>query len=450
MLKLFKANDNKQPEVLDERKQRILSKPGFLSFVYRNKKGLASFASIIAGFFVSCIVIGIMGYNPFDLMDKMFTAAFESELGGIWSTIQTFAMLTVLGVAVAIGFKAGIFNIGIAGQMVFAAMCGYLFVQANPDLDPAVMVIAVLFIAILAAVAFGLVAGILKAMFGVHEVITTIMLNWIAVKITYGLMQKDGMMPVDRSTNTISLPSSFTGTLESMSENITWILFAAIAAVIVMFVVFKYTKLGMKIKIAGNNMRAGKYAGYKSKRIIIGVMVVSAAIAGLVAVSYFFQSGTHLSQLGHTRQTSDFQFPPEIGFVGIAVALVALNNPLAIAPVAFLFAILQGDASQGAFVGGKYDNFGDVAKLFGAIIVYFVAISNLFIQFITIGRIKSLYKRISEYYKNETIKVNSKVLTTIFNILSLGIYTYALNNWVWVSKLREKKNEENTSEVANV
>lgn len=83
----------------------------------------------------------------------------------------------MLGLAVGLGFKAGLFNIGVAGQMVFAAMNGYMFAYANPTMDPGMLIALIVIIALLSAAAFGLVAGILKAAFGVHEVITTIMLN---------------------------------------------------------------------------------------------------------------------------------------------------------------------------------------------------------------------------------------------------------------------------------
>ncbi len=83
----------------------------------------------------------------------------------------------MLGASVAIGFKAGLFNIGVAGQMVFAATMGYLFVYSHKDMNPGALIAIVVFIAIASASLFGLIAGVLKAAFGVHEVITTIMLN---------------------------------------------------------------------------------------------------------------------------------------------------------------------------------------------------------------------------------------------------------------------------------
>ncbi len=138
----------------------------------------------------------------------------------------------------------------------------------------------------------------------------------------------------------------------------------------------------MKIKIAGNNIHAGQYAGYKSKSLVIGVMTLSAIVAGIAGVTYYFGEygvGSRVISNDH------FNVPPVIGFTGIAIALIALNNPFAIVPVALLFAVTQGDA---ALNGIPYGTPREIGELFGSIIVYFVAISNVFIYILTPNKIK--------------------------------------------------------------
>lgn len=194
---------------------------------------------------------------------------------------------------------------------------------------------------------------------------------------------------------------------------------------IAIFVLFKYTKLGMKIKITGNNVNAGKYAGYRSKTILVGVMTVSAMIAGFAAVCYYF--GEANNPFGNSLQKDSLSVPPIIGFTGIAISLVALNNPIATVPVALLFAVLQG---QAAISEVKLLNHVPtrISELFGSIIIYFVAISNLFVYILTPAKIKKFAIRIYNFYKNDEISLQTKVMTSISNILTLGVYTYALNN----------------------
>lgn len=407
-------------------------KSNFSQFIYRNKKGLATISSVVVGLAVSCIVLVIMGYNPIDLISHLVKGSF-STTENTWQTIQTWSVFLILGLAVGIGFKAGLFNIGVAGQMVFGATMGYLFVYSHSDMNPGALIGIMTVIALVSAVAFGVVAGILKSVFGVHEVISTIMLNWIAVKLAKGLIER-GDIPKTNSTLT-PLPDGVSTTIGSISPYITWALFAAIVIVLATFILFKYTKLGMKIKISGNNMSAGKYAGFKSKTIVVGVMGLSALIAGVAAVTYYFgEVNTSLSPLpaGH------FDMPPVIGFTGIAIALIALNNPFAMIPVALLFAVTQGPA---ALNGIPYGTPREIGELFSAIIIYFVAISNVFIHILTPKKVKDLYVRITNFFKNETIKVSTKIWVSIANIFTLGIYTYAINNWKWTQK-KDKQEAE--------
>lgn len=416
-------------------------KTGFSQFVFRNQRGIATISSLIAGIIISCIVLAIMGYNPIDIITFLFQGSF-STAEFTWQTIQTWSLFVLLGISVAFGFKAGLFNIGVAGQMVFSATMGYLFVYSHQNMNPGVLVAIVVLIAIASSVLFGFIAGTLKAIFGVHEVITTIMLNWVAVKLIKGFIGQ-GKIPSARSQIT-KLPTGVSTTMDSISPYITWALFAAIVAVILMFILFKYTKIGMKIKIVGNNIHAGKYAGYKAKSIIIGVMIISALIAGIAGVTYYFgQFGV----AGRQISVGSFEVPPLIGFTGIAIALTALNNPFAIVPVALLFATTQGDTALNGLNGQNYYVPREVGELFGSIIVYFVAISNLFIYILTPRKIKLFVIRVLTYIKNNEITLSTKTITIIANIFTLGIYTYAINNWEWINKIFKKKSPLSTNDV---
>lgn len=433
-------NFTKQKPTSSKEDEKKFEKLNFMQFASRNKKGIAALTSLLLGFLLSFIVISIMGYDPIEIIQAMFRGSFQDQ-DQLWQTIQTTSLFTLLGLAVGLGFKAGLFNIGVAGQMVFAAMNGYMFAYANPTMDPGMLTALIVVIALLSAAAFGLVAGILKAAFGVHEVITTIMLNWISVKVIQGVMDKDkANWGSSTSVNKVPQSDVVNSLIPSISAYVTWALFAAIIAVIAIFVLFKYTKLGMKIKITGNNVNAGKYAGYRSKTILVGVMTASAIIAGFAAVCYYF--GEANNPFGNSLQKDSLSVPPIIGFTGIAISLVALNNPIATVPVALLFAVLQGQAAISE-VKLLYHVPTRISELFGSIIIYFVAISNLFIYILTPTKIKKFVIKINNFYQNENISLQTKILTSIFNVLTIGIYTYAHNNWNWVSRLNKK-------EVANV
>lgn len=411
---------------------------GLSSFIYRNQKGLATLMSVILGVLVSCIALLIMGYNPFEIIGYLVNGAFEIQ-DDVWLTIETWSLYAILGVAVAIGFRAGLFNIGVAGQMVFAATMGYLFVYNHADMNPGALIFIVVIIAILSAIFLGLIVGILKAFFGVHEVISTIMFNWISVKLAKGLIIK-GEIPTDNTSLKV-LPEGVSTTIDSISPLITWALFAAIIVIIGSFVLFKYTKLGMKIKITGNNINAGKYAGYKSKTILIGVMVMSSIVAAIAGLAYYF--GEY--NVGYkTLATEHFNVPPAIGFTGVAIALIALNNPIAIVPVAFIFAVTQGDA---ALNGIPYGVPREIGQLFGSIIVYFVAISNIFVYLITPQKIKQTFKKVVEFLKNEDIKVNVKLGMSAGNLVTLGYLSYAIKNWNWIKNISKKWNKKEINNI---
>lgn len=416
----------------------------FMSFAYRNQKGIATLSSVILGLVVSCVVLLIMGYNPFEIIGYLVAGAFQVG-PNIWQTIETWSLFVLLGLSVAVGFKAGLFNIGVAGQMVFAATMGYLFVYShtdvngNADMNPGVMLAIVVIIALLSAILMGVIVGLLKAFFGVHEVITTIMFNWIAVKLAKGLIIKGNIPSNNSSLQT--LPTGVSTTIDSLSPMITWALFAAIIVVIAIFVLFKYTKLGMKIKITGNNVNAGKYAGYKSRSLIIGVMVLSSLIAGVAALAYYFgERNVGFNYLA----TEHFSFPPAIGFTGVAIALIALNNPIAIVPVAFIFAVTQGDASLN---GIPYGVPREIGQLFGSIIVYFVAISNIFVYLVTPQKIKQTFKAIKTFLKDKNVKLEIKIGLSIGNTITLGYLSYALKNWTWIKNVSRKKNNDEHTKV---
>lgn len=404
-----------------------------------SKKGVATIVSVILGFVVSAIVIMIMGYNPIELIAQLFQGSF-STTDGMWRTMQTWGVFILLALAVAIGFKAGLFNIGVAGQMMFGAMMGYLFVYAHQDIKPGLLLFIAFVIGFVSALAFGLLAGFLKAFFGVNEVVTTIMLNWIAVKISKGLKDSK-LIPSGSNDAILPLPKGVDTTMSSISPYFTYGLFIAIALVVITFILFRYTKLGMKIKVSGSNIDSAKYAGYKSKGIMIIVLGLSAAIAGLAGFFYYYGTKGVMEYIPN----SHFNEPPVIGFTGITITLVALNNPIAILPSALLFAAIQGDA---ALLGLDSTTPQQIGQLFSSIVVYFVAVTNIFIYFINPKEFKKWWSSLKEFYKNKQLSVWTKTWVTSLNIVTIGWYSHVINHNNW-GKFISYKNRE-TREVKHV
>ncbi len=295
-------------------------------------------ALLIAG-----LVVVIIGESPLDALAILVEGAVGSLKG--WGYLLYYATnFTFTGLAVAVAFHAGLFNIGGEGQ-VYVAGLGAAIVGLSLGFLPVVISVP---LAILAAMLFGaawaFIPAYLQAKRGSHIVITTIMFNFIAaslmVYVINNIFRPAGRMAVEsRGIDDVWMPSfrevgMWLGVkLPNTPLNVT--VFLAAAAAIAVWHLLWRTRLGYEIRAVGANTDAAVYGGIKPDRIIIIAMLISGALAGLMAVN----------EILGVQHRLVLEFAGGAGFVGIAVALMGRSHPLGVVLSAMLFGMLyQGGA----------------------------------------------------------------------------------------------------------
>jgi ABC-type uncharacterized transport system permease subunit len=294
--------------------------------------------------------------------------AFGSWRG--WSeTITAATPLMFAGVAVALGFRAGLFNIGAAGQMLMGGMAA-VWVGFHFDLPAPIHVLLALLAAVVVGGIFGGIVGVLKARTGAHEVITTIMLNYVAAALALWALKTTAFQrpgrgdPVSKDIHpSAELPSLF-GFLNRSKLEIrahTGFLLA-LAAVVFFWWLMKRSKLGFEFRAFGGNADAARYAGMHPGQLTIAAMFLGGALAGLAGGSEILG--------GVTQNHATTGLAGNVGFDAIAVALLGLSTPWGTAAAALLFGALKagGDKMQ-ADTGVPVD----LVLVIRALIVLFVA-----------------------------------------------------------------------------
>ena len=293
--------------------------------------------------FILIITIGGFGINVLDL----FNSAVVNVLTDPKSLFRIFYWATPLmltGLAVAVAFQAGLFNIGGQGQMLIGGVAAAIWAAALvPDIplfqNKFVMISITIIIGFLFGGLWGFIPGYLKAKTGAHEVIVTIMMNLIAISLVTYLVGSQSYSPfVDSTsvdaygqTDTISEYARINLLLPSYSNSLNWTTIITFVIVLTMQIVLFYTRYGFKLRAVGFNPIASKTAGINSDRIIMSSMFLSGGLAGLAGVFYVIGTSPY-------RYVSGFE--GTLGFDGIAVALIAQNSPIAIAFAAIFFGFL--------------------------------------------------------------------------------------------------------------
>ena len=300
------------------------------------------------------------GYDPVAGYIALWKGIF-GDMYSIGETIRQISPYILAGLAVAFAFRTGLFNIGVEGQLIVgwfaAAYVGMAF-----ELPKFIHLPLALLAAALAGALWGLIPGILKATLHVHEVIVTIMMNYIALHTVNALIKavSDGGYKTEKIHPTASLRSEFLSNLTDFST-LHYGIFVALAMVVVMWFILEKTKTGFELKSVGFNDNASKYAGMNVKKNIILSMVVSGAFAGLGGAM------EALGTFGNMVTRSAFT---GIGFDGIAVALLGANTPLGVIFGASLFGSLKYGAGNMPNEAGVPI---EIVSIVIALIIFFVA-----------------------------------------------------------------------------
>jgi len=341
------------------------------------KNNFALIASFLASLILSGIIILLLGENPF----RIFGIFISSALGS-WNNIAyTLFFATPLiftGLSVAICFRCGLFNIGAEGQLYMGAFaCAYVGFTFT-DLPGFLLIPLSILFSIGAGGLIGFIPGYLRAKTGAHEVIVTIMLNFIAIGLTGYFVSGPFKNPGDLIPQTQLISNSahipkigelleILGIKSSIPLNFSFIL--AVFVCLFIYFVFKYTTFGYEIKAVGLNKKAAAASGINVNLIIILTFVLSGAIAGLVGVN---------EVMGYRYRFLD-GFSAGYGYLGIAVALLGRNHPAGV----FISAVIFGAVMRGGLLVDVYSDkiSKDFVYIIQGILILFVVSGELWNKF---------------------------------------------------------------------
>jgi simple sugar transport system permease protein len=290
---------------------------------------LITLALVLSAIVTSLLLISAGASPP-----VAFAAIYEGAFGSRISVINTLLRATPLiltGIAVTVAFKAKIWNIGGDGQLFAGAMASYGAYLLCRDLPPVILVPIILLSGAAGGAALGGLAGYLRSRFSVNEVLSTVMLNYvIRFALSYLLVNNwRDTSSFYQQTPRIDVSAILPIILPGSKLHFGFII--ALVMAIAIYVMFRWTSLGYEIRAVGNNPVASRFKGIDVGRTAVTVMLISGALAGLAGVTELF--GVH------------YRLKPDLsagfGFAGIVVAMLAGLRPLAVIPVAILFAALS-------------------------------------------------------------------------------------------------------------
>jgi ABC-type uncharacterized transport system permease subunit len=268
---------------------------------------------------------------PLVAYGALLQGAFGSS-DAVVSTLVNSTPLVFGGLAVGFGFKAGLFNIGAQGQFLAGALGAVIVGVWLADAPSIVAIPAAALAGLIAGGLWGFVPGFLKAVSGAHEVVSTIMMNYIAVQLLAALVSGPLKVPRSPSPVTFDVGNAAFPIILGRNGHL-GIVLALAAAIFVWWLLFR-TTWGFEVRAVGANPDASRYAGMRPKLITIATMTFSGALAGLAGTSVL---------LGVTHAMTS-SFGTTVGFDSIAVALLARSNPLATLLAAVLFGAMRAGA----------------------------------------------------------------------------------------------------------
>ena len=354
--------------------QRILKKPI-----------TATFIAIFLGFVVAAILLAAAGYDPIASFTALFEGVF-SKPKYISNTIIKAAPIILTGISVAFAFKTGMFNIGAEGQYVAGTVCAVI-VGSTLDLPMFLQIPVVVLAGVAGGALTGAITGFLKARFGIHEVITAIMLNWTMLYLNNFVVNSamfhrpssTSSIPVNDSSFTMILPEwklSDQG-LETL-RNVPWLydflvksdvniafVVAVVVAILIWFVLYR-SKLGFELRAVGFNRDAAEFAGMPVERNTVLAMTIAGGISGLAGALMITGIAPHcISTLAGFEN---------YGFNGFSVALIAGSSPIGCIFAGLLFGgLLYGGTSVQMAVGAPTD----IINIMIGTIVFFVALARV-------------------------------------------------------------------------
>lgn len=349
------------------------------------KQITSTIIAILCGFVVVAILLALTGYNPVEAFGILFKGIF-SKPKYVSQVIIKATPIILTGVSVAFAFKVGLFNIGAEGQYIMgtiaATVAGILF-----DFPPILQIPIIILSGVCAGGIFGAIVGYLKAKFGIHEVITSIMLNWIAFYMGNFVVNTGRFHQPDSTGTYIIKESGYTMFLYGwkrseegkaflmqhpfladvlLKTDVNFGILIAIIVAIIVSVLLKRTTKGFELRSVGFNKDAAEFAGIDVKKNILHAMLIAGAVAGLAgALTITGMSPHKISTMGTFEN---------YGFNGLSVALIAGSSPIGCVFAGLLFAgLLYGGGTLQSTIGAP----SEIINIMIGTIVFFVALTKV-------------------------------------------------------------------------
>lgn len=344
---------------------------------------LVPLLAILTAIIVGGVIIAMVGGNPiaayWGLAQGAFGSANALSETAVWATPYIFS-----GLAVAVAFKGGLFNIGAEGQLAFGAVVAALIGYALPewlhmDIPAFIHIPLTVGLGMLAGAIWAAIPGALKAYTGGHEVINTIMMNYIALNITSfllnGPMKDPDPLNLSARTPKIAASAQIPPLFDIPGMRVHWGFILSLGIAVLMWWLLWKTTLGFEIRTVGANPDAAKYAGINVKWNIIVTMAISGALAGLAGA-------IEVTALNYRHELG---FSVGYGFDAIAIALLGKNNPYGVVLAAILFGAMRNGGTRMQFLTQIPV---DIISVIQGLILLFVA-ADAIIRFIYRIRVRA-------------------------------------------------------------
>jgi ABC-type uncharacterized transport system permease subunit len=330
---------------------------------------IISLLAILFALTIFSLIFILAKVNPLVAYREIFSYAFANRFG-LPLTINRFIFLLLCTCAFIFPYKAGLWNIGMTGQLYGGVLGTFAVLFAaggkgfdNANLSPEILIPLMLIAAALSGAALGAIAGFLKGRFNVNEIVVTMMLNSIAFWLVAQMIKEGGpFMNPGGEGQSFEVPPSVRAPL---IMNIPFTILLALGIAVLLYFLFAKSEIGYQIRAHGHNPAAARYAGISTTRIPLLVFMIGGALAGLAGYHYY------AAVPGVYKISSNYGYFGDLAFYGIICGLISLGDPLAAIPVALLFAGLSigGRNAQGAF----HMNFGVDYALLGVLMITLVA-----------------------------------------------------------------------------
>ncbi|MEJ2597259.1 MAG: ABC transporter permease [Anaerolineales bacterium] len=333
------------------------------------KAALISILAIVFALALLSLLFIIAGVNPITAYVEIFSYSFANPFG-LPLTINKAIFLLLCTYAFIIPYVAGLWNIGMTGQLYAGSIFTFGIVVAfggkaldNPYLAPGLLIPLMIIGAALGGALLGAVAGYLKGKFDVNEIVVTMMLNFVAFWLVSFMIKEGGpFMKSGGEGESFSIPKSIYAPL---IQGIPFTILIALGLAVLLYYLFAKTKIGYQIKAYGLSPSAARYAGIKTSMIPLLVFVLGGAIAGLAGYHYF------AAVPGLYKIPKSYGEFGDLAFYGIICGLISQGNPIAAIPVALLFG---GLSNGGRFVQGQlHMSFGVDYAMLGVLMISLVA-----------------------------------------------------------------------------